>query len=433
MADVKFISHPDRLKVLLALAALFLAAAPAQTVAPPEAAAEPIFQRIDEITAGLAEITGLAVERKVDYALIDREHLKEFLEQRVKEEIEPEEIRIEELLLKKFGFVPRDFDLKGTMIDLYTEQAAAFYDFRKQRLFLLNSGDDAMQEAALTHELAHALADQHFKLEKFLDAAGKNDDGALARMAVMEGQATWLMSESMVRKMGQTLVNSPETVRLMSRMIGASGGEFPIFDNAPLYMRESMLFPYTSGMQFQQAVVERLGKEAFPEVFRNPPSTTQEVLHPEHYFVRRDVERPKLAHLRHERGFRNLAEGDVGEFDYAVLLRQFATDDDVRRIAPAWRAGRYRLLEDKKDGRTVLLQTSVWESDEVARAFFEFYRKALKGKWDDMSVERENADFLQGTGDDGHFEVRLAGKAVYSVEGLRTGGEIGKWPKRRVR
>jgi hypothetical protein len=180
-------------------------------------------------------------------------------------------------------------------------------------------------------------------------------------------------------------------------------------------------------------VVEKFGKDAFGEVFRNPPTTTQQILHPASYFEPRKVKRPQLPRLRGERSYRKLAEGTVGEFDYAVLLRQFSGDDDVRRIAPAWRTGRYRLLEHKKDNHTVLLQTSVWDSREVAREFFEFYRTALKGKWDSMSVEEDTGELLRGVGDDGHFSIRLVGEAVYAVEGLRSTGDVRKWPQRSER
>ena len=124
------------------------------------------------------------------------------MKDRVKEATQ-EDIRIEELTLKKFGFVPKDFDLAKTTVDLLTEQAAAFYDFHKKKLYITDWTSPDLREAALTHELAHAIADQNFNLGRFLKQASKNDDGALARMAVMEGQATWLMSESIARRGGR--------------------------------------------------------------------------------------------------------------------------------------------------------------------------------------------------------------------------------------
>jgi hypothetical protein len=385
---------------------------------PAATADHPLFARIEEVTARLSEITGLEVRRRVPYAMIDRKDLRRFLERRIQEEIKPEEIRIEETLLKKFGLVPPDFDLKKTTIELYTEQAAAFYDFKRKKLFVLESADTALQEAALAHELAHGLADQHFRLARFLDRAGNNDDGALARMAVMEGQASWLMAEMMARATGQSLRTSPELVDIMSRMIGAGGPEAPVYDNAPLYIRESLIFPYTAGMKFQQAVLEKLGRRGFLEVFRRPPASTQQVLHPEKYLNGAGAQPVRLPEWHGRRQYRTLAEGSVGEFDYAVLLRQYLNEEAARRIAPAWRAGRYRLLERKQGGRTVLIQASRWETEEKAREFFAAYRKVLAAKWKAMELTAEEAERLAGRGDDGYFWLRREGLCVYSIEGL---------------
>src|SRR3954470_10064620 len=103
-----------------------------------------------------------------------------------------------------------------------------------------------MQDAALEHELAHALADQHFHLERFIKKGGASDDSALARMAVMEGQATWLMTEALARRANQSVVDNPSLLDAMSG--GAEGSsQFPVFNSVPLYLRETLVFPYTEG------------------------------------------------------------------------------------------------------------------------------------------------------------------------------------------
>ncbi|HSW51431.1 MAG TPA: hypothetical protein VLH09_14695, partial [Bryobacteraceae bacterium] len=282
-------------------------------------AGDQVFREIDSILAELSKITGLKPMKTIPRQMIGREQVKQFLEDRIKEEIKPEELRAEELTLKKFGFVPQDFDLKKTTVELLTEQAAAFYDYRKKRLYVLDSNSNAMQEIALVHELAHALADQHFNLARFVDRAGESDDGAMARLAVMEGQATWLMSEYMARRMGLSLKNSPAIVQFMSQQTAATGGQFPVFDQAPLYLRETLLFPYTQGMLFQQAVVEREGQAAFASVFGRAPESTQQILHPEKYFAGEKPASPRLPEFRERGAYRVLAEGSIGELDYSIL------------------------------------------------------------------------------------------------------------------
>lgn len=408
-----------RLIAILALAALLAVTGYAQ-----ETPSGVSNERIDHIVSELSEITGLAKRREVRHSTISRDELKSFLEKRIREEVKPEEIRIEEQLLRKLGFVPPEFDLRQTTIDLYTEQAAAFYDFESKKLVLLEGNDAAMEEAALAHELAHALADQHFRLSRFLDRAGKNDDGALARMAVMEGQATWLMAELLVRQAGQSLFKAPEMAELMSRMVAASSGQFPVLDNAPLYIRESLLFPYTSGMKLQNAVVQKRGKAGFAEVFRNPPDTTRQVLHPETYLNPERVLPPTLPRLVRQGRYRTAAEGTIGEFDYAVLISQYVGEEAVRGVAPSWRAGLYRYLEHKREEGAVLLQATRWADAEKAGEFLRSYRSILEGKWETFEVDAETADRIAGRGDDGYFVVWRDGTQVLSAEGMSGPDEL---------
>lgn len=412
-------------KLLATLALCLLWGGFARCLPARPATAHPAVSRaeIQSIVQRLSEITGFKLRHEVPSRIIDREQLKKFLEQRIRDEIDPEEIRVEELILKKFGFVPQDFNLKKSYVDLYTEQAAAFYDFRKKRLVLLDTENATIQETALVHELAHALADQHFRLRKFLEKAGDNDDAELARMAVMEGQATWLMSEYMLQQRGKSLVTSPEMMDTITRMIASSSGQHPVLNHVPLYMRESLLFPYTEGMKFQEAVVRKMGKRAFAEVFRHPPQSTQQVIHPAMYFKRVRAKAPRLPRLRDQRSYRKLAEGVLGEFDWDVLLRQYAGRRAAQRLAPGWRGDRYRLLEHKKSKRTVLEQASAWSSPKLAREVFDCYRKVLEGKWKKMSVSEEDDGLLRGAGDDGFFLLLVRGSDVYSIEGMSRAGE----------
>ena len=207
---------------------------------------------------------------------ITKEKIKEFLNKRIKEVAKPEDLRAEELTLKKFGLVPPDFDLAKNTVELLTEQAAAFYDYDKKKLFITDTTSSETQEPVLSHEIAHAIADQNYNLAKFIKAGRKSDDGATARLAVMEGQATWLMSELLARKMGQSLKDSPALLAMMSGATEGGAGQYPVFDNAPLYLRLTLVFPYTKGMLFQNAVFDRDGTErirrGLPASLRSPRS-----------------------------------------------------------------------------------------------------------------------------------------------------------------
>ncbi len=379
--------------------------------------AGPLCSQAAGIASELAMISGMNLHHPVPCDLISKQKVNEFLKKRVKEATTPEEIRAEELTLKKFGFVPPDFDLEKSTVDLLTEQAAAFYDYDKKKLFVTETTSPETESPVLAHELSHAIADQNFNLGKFIRQGRKSDDGATARLAVMEGQATWLMSEYLARKLGQSLKNSPSLVRMMSALSDSSG-QYPVFDNAPLYLRETLIFPYTKGMLFQQAVIEKDGDKGFAEVFRRPPTSTQQILHPEKYFQAAQPVTPDLPDPKLPRGFKSLVGGSLGELDHEVLLEQFAGKAAADEIGPHWSGSDFELRENKKEGRVVLLYAVQWDSPEMAHRYFEAYRQALGKKWKKMDVSMESADSVTGIGDDGRFELKRRDTVVTSVEGL---------------
>ncbi|MGH9657847.1 MAG: hypothetical protein ACRD96_04835, partial [Bryobacteraceae bacterium] len=318
----------------------------------------------------LEQVSGLKTHKRVRHETIARGDVERFLKTRVKEVTRPEEIRAEEITLKKLGFVPADFNLETTTVDLLAEQAAAFYDFRKRRLFLIDVGSADMREMALVHELAHALADQNFRLERFLKQAGRSDDGALARLAVMEGQASWLTAEVLARQRSDTLVGQAAAIERLMESTASGAAQFPVFNTVPLYLRETLVFPYTHGMRFQHALVERLGQAAFAEIFRRPPASTQQILHPEKYFAGVLPSEPAPPRMARSRGFKSLAQGSLGELDHMILLRQYATRAEADEVAPRLRGGAYAVWERKSDARFVLGYVSEWDTEDVARRFF---------------------------------------------------------------
>ncbi len=400
---------------LLAAAALFLAGiAPAQT----DPRAKALCGEANRIAQELTVISGMTLLHPVPCDFISKEKITQFLEQRVKEVAKPEEIRAEELTLKKFGLVPPDFNLAKSTVELLTEQAAAFYDYEKKKLFITDSTPSETQDPVLAHELSHALADQHFNLNKFIKQGRKNDDGSSARLAVMEGQATWLMSEYLARKMGQSLKTSPALVEMMSGLSESGAGQFPVFDNAPLYLRRSLIFPYTKGMLFQNALLARYGMEGFSVVFRKPPVSTQQILHPDKYFAGIKPSDPQLPDPKLGKHYKSLVGGTLGELEHAILLEQYAGKERADMLSPHWRGCNFEVLEDAKRGRAVLLYAVEWDTEQAAVDYFAAYQEVLGKKWKSLAVASRSADAVTGTGDDGRFELRRRGPVVTSVEGM---------------
>jgi hypothetical protein len=393
------------------------------SAAPPEPPPA-LFRQIDPILQGLSQITGWKVERKVPAEMLSRTNFRRTMEDHMKD-TSPKELRAQELTLKMFGMVPQDFNLAGETVDLMSEQAAAFYDYTKKRLFVLdNTPPGEEQLLALAHELAHALADQHHPLGKYMRSGSPDDDADTARQAVMEGQATWLSWAYMSSRSGGKGEVPQSLLTELAAAAGASGADFPVFSNAPLYIRESLVFPYNHGTLFEDAVYRKLGRSGFDEVFSHPPQSTQEIIHPETYFAGKGPSMPQAPELSPLLGkkageFRVLTDGALGEFDFSALLRQYTTEREGTAAATHLRGASFKLYEHKREKYPVLTFATEWDSPEAARTFFELYRRVLQGKWKKMELTSESDSLISGSGDSGRFEVRFTGSNVQSIEGFR--------------
>jgi hypothetical protein len=377
----------------------------------------PTAAEIESVMQELSAITGFPVKKRLAFEMVTREQVNRYLKDQIRHSVKPDEIRAEEITLKKFGFVPPDFDLKKNTIDLLTEQAAAFYDFHRKKLFISDWAAENMRDAALIHELGHALADQSFPLEKYLGPGNDDSEDSAARESVVEGQASWLMLEVAARRAGRTLKDPATAGELLKPDdTGSDDKQYPVFSNAPLYIRETLMFPYDEGERFQQAVFLRDGQNAFAEVFRKPPTTTSQILHPERYFAGTAGTTPELPKpAPHTKAF---VSGAVGELDERILLRQYLDREAADTLAPKLKGAAYRIDESKPDRRMTLIYLSEWDDEAAASLYFDDYQKVLRGKWKQCQITSETPGRLAGKSEDGYFAVTRTGRRVLSREGF---------------
>jgi hypothetical protein len=406
-------SNPANRAIALAVVVLLTGAwqAPA-----PAAPGIPTAAEIDSVLQELSAVTGFRIRRQLPFELITRDQVNKYLKEQIKESVKPDEIRAEEVTLKKFGFAPANFDLKQTTIDLLTEQAAAFYDFHRKKLFISDWATVNMRDAALIHELAHALADQNFPIQKYLSKGANDSEMSMAREAVVEGQASWLMLEVTARRGGRTLAD-PQTAReLMGNESDSADSSYPVFNNAPLYLRRTLLFPYDDGEKFQQALFLHDGKVAFARVFRQAPVSTSQIMHPDRYFsgdTPTDPELPKP--LKHMKPF---VTGSLGELETRILLEQYVSAGTAEALGPKLKGSDYRIDEGRADHRMTLVYVSDWSDEDSATQYFNAYEKVLRAKWKEIEVTSEDAARFTGKSEDGYFAVVRDGAHILSQEGF---------------
>lgn len=370
-------------------AGLLLAAAAsgvAGDTAPPYAASEEnrvaaakAFQEIGALLAEASRLSGLPIRSKVKSAISSREEVQRYIRQRMAQATDAKRAHGEELALKKFGFIPADYPLQSSILQLLTEQAAAYYDPRRKEIFIADWTPIAVQRPAIVHELTHALQDQAINLGAFLDDR-MSDDEQMARSAMVEGQAVVVMMEYLLGQNGMKLDSVPNADKMMSEATRAEVSQFPVFAAAPPYLRESLLFPYTTGMQYVRWMQQKYGPDWFAIVAKNAPLTTSQIMHPGSPAPAGfdQLSYPDIG--RTPPGYERVGDGRLGELDIQILLKQYCGGEAAARIAPAWRGLRYAVYENRKENRAFLVHRSRWEDANAAADFIEAYKQVLAAK-----------------------------------------------------
>ena len=91
--------------------------------------------------------------------MTSRDEVVAFLTKHLNDE-DTKRLRRSELVLKKFGLLPRDFNLETFLVALLREEVAGYYDPKTKTVNLLDWIPLEEQEPVMAHELTHALQDQ---------------------------------------------------------------------------------------------------------------------------------------------------------------------------------------------------------------------------------------------------------------------------------
>lgn len=401
-------------RCIVAIIALASAAIPA---AASEDKAPRVFQRIDSMLEELKDIMGFGPRRPIEHKTISKATFRNLYATRMKQSQKPKELQRELLFLRLFGLVPDDFDYEKTVLDLLSEQAWALYDFKRRELYLADWAPAEALEYALLHELVHAIDDHHFSLLKYVEGASESE-GELARLAAMEGQASWVMTEWAMRQSDKTLEGNRLLAIATASATRFEAQQFPVYDSTPLYFREVLIFPYTDGLLFQDELVRRLGSDGFKRVFEQPPETTQQILQPSLYLRSVVPEAPPLSKHPLPKGFKRVYDGSFGQLDHRILLEHHLGEEDRGALLDRWRGAQFEIYQKRRSGESLLRYAVRWQDADAAREYYHLYRQVCERKRTGLALVNRGPDRCEGTTDAGRVVLEIDGNVVRSVEGL---------------
>jgi hypothetical protein len=327
------------------------------------------------IEADVVSIRGLTPKREVQPKTLTEPQLRERIERTFSEDNPDEIIHAREILYAGLGMLERGASLKDLNIELLTSQVAGFYDPDTEELYVIerSGGLGVAERVTFAHEFTHALQDQHFDLNAFaLDQIGQGDRN-LGGLSLIEGDATSVMSA-----WAQAHFTPAEALELLRKSLDPV--QAAVLARMPPILREPLTFPYESGLRFVLGLQARGGWPAVDDAFARPPTTTEQVLHPEKYAAREAAVALDLTDdlaTRMGTGWAVPYEDTLGEFEIQVWLR-----NALRRVQPAnqaaagWGGDRFAVLEGPAGSWAIVMQTA-WETTGDATEFESAATEAL--------------------------------------------------------
>ena len=327
-----------------------------------------------------ASVRGLPVRRPVDYAPLTTQKLDELFTGGLDRQYPDGTLELYTWFYSLLGALPPETDLPALLKGLMGEQVGGLYDPQSKKLFVRQGYDleGAMGRIILAHEITHALQDQNFDLIAMGVEDMSQSDRAYAVLSVAEGDATLAMSEHLAQygNLASVLGDLPAMLSMDQEKLNA----------APQFVQQSLLFPYLEGMKFFQTLAGRTragdqGDRSGPyswrnDVFRDPPETTEQIIHPNKYLAR---ELPlEIDPIELHPGATRTVTDSLGEFGVMALMTEALGREEAIKAAAGWNGDRLRASEDPMRGRRILTWRTAWDTAADAKEFESALIRALE-------------------------------------------------------
>ncbi|MFN8517972.1 MAG: PASTA domain-containing protein [Chloroflexota bacterium] len=318
---------------------------------------------IDEVAGQVEGIRELDAREDVPYREISRKEFRKEVEAQFDEENPARRVASEEAFLKRLGLIPEDMDLRETLLDLYESQVAAFYDPKTGAMTVIGDQGDlgAADRLFISHEYDHALQDQHWDLEKVMDLKPSQGDRSLARLSLIEGDATNVMYQWAMENLGaDDIADLSDEVSSMDQ---------DLLNDMPAIIRRQLEMPYLEGQAFVAALRQQGGWDAVNHAWEHLPASTEQILHPDRYPSDKpaNIELPDIAAAMGD-GWTLRYTMTLGELGMRVLLANGGSESDVAPAAEGWGGDRLMMVDGPDDTWVIVWQTA-WDSDDDAQQF----------------------------------------------------------------
>ncbi len=334
-------------------------------------------------------------------------------------------------LLVKLGLLSNLEDYKREAGN-FTTAVAAYYNPDDKKIYVK---DDVIYQIlpgipsiTIMHEQTHALQDQYHDLKKMEEDLSRenNEDKSMAMYGLIEGEATVLMYDAYFNSMqGAGLMGKGQEDKFDIRSFVidsmlAYSKRFKTENNQPAIFIEEFLFPYVWGGSFMQYTVNTKGWEAVDAIYKDPPVSSEQIMHPEKYYIMRD-EPKKVNLLDVSRALGSswvrLSRGVLGEFSFYLIGKNFLDELSAKLMSEGWGGDVFELYEESASKQLLLISLSKWDTERDAEEFFSLCKKIIGKRYKNPVLTKEDADYAQWKTENGSVYLSKNADSVILIDG----------------
>jgi len=350
---------------------------PPATTSPSPIASADVAAVYDAIEQQVIEIRGLNPSHPVPRQSIDQTESRTMMTEEFDRESPPDYVAANEQLYKALGLIPADSSLRDLTLDMLSGGVVGFYRNDQGKLYVVSkTGLPGVSERiTFAHEFDHALQDQNFPVFKDQEGVLDQSDRILARQAVYEGDATLLMA------LWAAAHFSPQDM-LAYVALSADPAAQAVLQRTPAFLRDLLLYPYTTGLSFVQAAQLRQGWAGVDDLYRRMPTSTEQILHPDKYAANEapiTVELPADLAGQLGSGWSVPLEDTFGELQIEYWLREAGVAPaTATAAATGWGGDRLAVAKGPSGAWGVVIDTT-WDTAADASEFSDAANVAVGG------------------------------------------------------
>ncbi|MBN1230864.1 MAG: hypothetical protein JXA19_03245 [Anaerolineales bacterium] len=291
----------------------------------------------------------------------------------------PDETRV----LVALGLVKPTYDRFNAIVNSYVDGIGGFYVPESESIYVIGLSFNGLSRRVYAHEMTHALQDYNYDLESYgtYPDCEIDQQACKAFTSLVEGDATttewlWFQQYASPADLLDYYDYQPPALFLPD--------DFP-----PPYSSQDAYFPYIQGAEFVLALYEKGGWAGVNQAYLKPPTTTEQIIHPEKYFsgeTGRTIGNEGLKAVFPE-GWRLLDQDSLGEWMTYLVLSfssdvQAAVDDtQAKQAADGWNGDQYQVYyNDELDQLAMAVQWS-WDTSIDAQEFKTAIEQYLFGRF----------------------------------------------------